>query len=142
LRRTGNRGHGAFDGAPCLPARLTSIASGRDIRATQGIGQRAGTKVLALYDNHNLKGSARNAAPVGTNISSADRQDARFGARETIMTAGAWHKTACNLCYVNCGIEILVNEGHIVKVRGDRASPKSQGYLCNKAAHDTAATPP
>ena len=50
------------------------------------------------------------------------------------MTAGSWHKTACNLCYVNCGIEILVNEGHIEKVRGDRSSPKSQGYLCNKAA--------
>jgi anaerobic selenocysteine-containing dehydrogenase len=47
---------------------------------------------------------------------------------------GTWHKTACNLCYVNCGIEVLVNEGHVEKVRGDRSSPKSQGYLCNKAA--------
>src|SRR5260370_34438798 len=50
------------------------------------------------------------------------------------MATGTWHKTACNLCYVNCGIEVLVNEGHIEKVRGDRSSPKSQGYLCNKAA--------
>jgi anaerobic selenocysteine-containing dehydrogenase len=50
------------------------------------------------------------------------------------MKAGTWHKTACNLCYVNCGIEVLVDEGHIEKVRGDRSSPKSQGYLCNKAA--------
>src|SRR5277367_2613834 len=49
------------------------------------------------------------------------------------MTA-TWHKTACNLCYVNCGIEVLVNEGRVEKVRGDRSSPKSQGYLCNKAA--------
>ena len=40
---------------------------------------------------------------------------------------GTWHKTACNLCYVNCGIEVLVNVGHIEKVRGDRSSPKSQG---------------
>jgi anaerobic selenocysteine-containing dehydrogenase len=47
---------------------------------------------------------------------------------------GTWHKTACNLCYVNCGIEVLINDGHIEKVRGDRSSPKSQGYLCNKAA--------
>ena len=47
---------------------------------------------------------------------------------------GTWHKTACNLCYVNCGIEVLVNDGHVEKVRGDRSSPKSQGYLCNKAA--------
>src|SRR6266436_9929952 len=50
------------------------------------------------------------------------------------MTTGTWHKTACNLCYVNCGIEVLLHEGHIEKVRGDRSSPKSQGYLCNKAA--------
>jgi len=50
------------------------------------------------------------------------------------MTSGTWHKTACNLCYVNCGIEVLVDDGHIEKVRGDRSSPKSQGYLCNKAA--------
>lgn len=50
------------------------------------------------------------------------------------MATGTWHKTACNLCYVNCGIEVLVNDGHIEKVRGDRSSPKSQGYLCNKAA--------
>jgi anaerobic selenocysteine-containing dehydrogenase len=50
------------------------------------------------------------------------------------MTTGTWHKTACNLCYVNCGIEVLVNEGQIEKIRGDRSSPKSQGYLCNKAA--------
>jgi anaerobic selenocysteine-containing dehydrogenase len=50
------------------------------------------------------------------------------------MSGQAWHKTACNLCYVNCGIEVLVDDGRIAKVRGDRNNPKSQGYLCNKAA--------
>src|SRR6266702_8891334 len=49
------------------------------------------------------------------------------------MSAGKWLKTACNLCYINCGIEVLVNDGRLEKVRGDRSSPKSQGYLCNKA---------
>ncbi|MBC9881297.1 molybdopterin-dependent oxidoreductase [Bradyrhizobium sp. INPA01-394B] len=49
------------------------------------------------------------------------------------MTAGEWLKTACNLCYINCGIEVSVNDGRLEKVRGDRSSPKSQGYLCNKA---------
>ena len=49
------------------------------------------------------------------------------------MTAGKWLKTACNLCYINCGIEVLVNDERLEKVRGDRSSPKSQGYLCNKA---------
>ena len=50
------------------------------------------------------------------------------------MSALEWKKTACNLCYVNCGIEVLVDNERIAKVRGDRDNPKSQGYLCNKAA--------
>jgi anaerobic selenocysteine-containing dehydrogenase len=45
-----------------------------------------------------------------------------------------WLKTACNICYVNCGVEVMVDQGRITKVRGDRENPKSQGYLCNKAA--------
>jgi anaerobic selenocysteine-containing dehydrogenase len=54
-----------------------------------------------------------------------------------------WHKSACNLCYINCGVELGVSsEGEgagegaaprIVKVRGDADNPRSQGYLCNKA---------
>jgi anaerobic selenocysteine-containing dehydrogenase len=50
------------------------------------------------------------------------------------MSNGSWQKTACNICYVNCGVEVLVDGGRITKVRGDRDNPKSQGYLCNKAA--------
>ena len=48
-----------------------------------------------------------------------------------------WHKSACNLCYVNCGIEVGVEgagqSARIKRVRGDAANPKSRGYLCNKA---------
>ena len=36
------------------------------------------------------------------------------------MTAGKWLKTACNLCYINCGIEVRANDGRLEKVRGDR----------------------
>ncbi len=50
------------------------------------------------------------------------------------MSKPEWRKSACNLCYVNCGVELLVDQGRITKVRGDRENPKSQGYLCNKAA--------
>jgi anaerobic selenocysteine-containing dehydrogenase len=50
------------------------------------------------------------------------------------MSGQGWQKTACNLCYINCGIELMVDDGRIAKVRGDRDNPKSQGYLCNKAA--------
>ena len=48
-----------------------------------------------------------------------------------------WHKSACNFCYINCGVELAVAgqgaDARIVKVRGDRDNPRSQGYLCNKA---------
>jgi anaerobic selenocysteine-containing dehydrogenase len=50
------------------------------------------------------------------------------------MSGPEWKKTACNLCYINCGIEVLIDSGRIAKVRGDRENPKSLGYLCNKAA--------
>jgi anaerobic selenocysteine-containing dehydrogenase len=50
------------------------------------------------------------------------------------MSNAGWRKTACNICYVNCGIEVLTDGERITKVRGDRDNPKSQGYLCNKAA--------
>lgn len=42
--------------------------------------------------------------------------------------------TACNLCYANCGILATVDENNILKVRGDKNHPASQGYLCNKAS--------
>ncbi|HLZ01759.1 MAG TPA: molybdopterin-dependent oxidoreductase [Bradyrhizobium sp.] len=50
------------------------------------------------------------------------------------MSNAGWRKTACNICYVNCGVEVLIEGDRIAKVRGDRDNPKSQGYLCNKAA--------
>lgn len=48
-----------------------------------------------------------------------------------------WQKTACNLCYANCGIEVALggDDGRqIVKVKGDVDHPKSKGYICNKVA--------
>jgi len=50
------------------------------------------------------------------------------------MPSQQWRKTACNICYLNCGVEVMVDQGRITKVRGDRENPKSQVYLCNKAA--------
>lgn len=44
------------------------------------------------------------------------------------------HATACILCSRNCGIEVEVEDGHLVKIRGDEKNPLSQGYLCQKAA--------
>lgn len=43
-------------------------------------------------------------------------------------------KTACILCSRNCGLTVEVDEGRIVKVKGDDSHPVSKGYLCQKAA--------
>ncbi len=45
---------------------------------------------------------------------------------------GQWHKTGCVLCAQNCGLEIEVENNHIVKVRGDKSNVKSEGYVCRK----------
>lgn len=43
-----------------------------------------------------------------------------------------WHKTGCVLCAQNCGLEVLVAENRMVKVRPDKANPRSRGYACRK----------
>ncbi len=43
-----------------------------------------------------------------------------------------WHKTACVLCAQNCGLEVIVEDNRMVKVRPDRDNPRSQGYACRK----------
>ncbi len=45
---------------------------------------------------------------------------------------GRWHKTGCVLCAQNCGLEALVEEGRMVKIRPDKANPRSRGYACRK----------
>jgi anaerobic selenocysteine-containing dehydrogenase len=44
-----------------------------------------------------------------------------------------WHKTACSLCYVNCGLEVQTGGRAITRIRGDKDNPRSAGYLCQKA---------
>ncbi len=52
---------------------------------------------------------------------------------DTQQDPNGWHPTACILCYVNCGIEVMTAERDIVRVRGDKAHPGTRGYLCQKA---------
>ena len=47
--------------------------------------------------------------------------------------ADEWRQTACILCSINCGIEVQLDAGHIVRVRGDRTHPASRGDTCEKA---------
>ena len=44
----------------------------------------------------------------------------------------SWKKTACVLCGNGCGLEVKVENNRIVKVRGDKKSPFSEGYVCRK----------
>lgn len=47
-------------------------------------------------------------------------------------TEAIWHKTACVLCSINCGIEVKIEDREIVRVRGDKSHPGSKGYTCEK----------
>jgi len=54
---------------------------------------------------------------------------------DTDATDATWHPTACILCECNCGLEVqLGGDGgqHLVKLRGDKRHPASQGYACEK----------
>lgn len=44
----------------------------------------------------------------------------------------SWHKTGCVLCAQNCGLELLVSEDRIIRVRPDKDNPRSRGYACRK----------
>ena len=45
---------------------------------------------------------------------------------------GTWEKTGCVLCAQNCGLEMLIQENRIEKVRPDKENPRSEGYACRK----------
>ena len=43
-----------------------------------------------------------------------------------------WHKTGCVLCAQNCGLEVLVEDNRMVRVKPDKSNLRSQGYACRK----------
>ena len=43
-----------------------------------------------------------------------------------------FQKTSCVLCAQNCGLEVLVENNRMVKVRADKDNPRSEGYACRK----------
>lgn len=44
-----------------------------------------------------------------------------------------WKKTSCALCSSTCGLEMLIKDNHIQRVRGDEDNPRTHGYCCRKA---------
>ncbi|MFC1968279.1 molybdopterin-dependent oxidoreductase [Chloroflexota bacterium] len=51
-----------------------------------------------------------------------------------VIAADEVIQTICGLCHTNCGMNIYVRDGHIIKVRGDRTHPANRGRLCVKGA--------
>ncbi len=49
------------------------------------------------------------------------------------IEAELWKKTACIICALNCGLEIKTDKSRIVKIKGDKSHPISQGYICEKS---------
>ena len=43
-----------------------------------------------------------------------------------------WKQSACILCSINCGVELKIDGRDITRVRGDKATPSSEGYTCEK----------
>lgn len=48
-------------------------------------------------------------------------------------TAPATRYTSCNLCDAMCGLQVRVQGGRIVDLRGDPDDPHSRGHVCSKA---------
>lgn len=46
-----------------------------------------------------------------------------------------WKKTTCVLCGNGCGLEVQVEDNRITKVRPDKESPLSEGYVCRKGTN-------
>jgi len=48
------------------------------------------------------------------------------------MTTAVTHRTYCRICIAGCGLEVDVEDGRAVAVRGDADHPLSAGYTCSK----------
>ena len=46
--------------------------------------------------------------------------------------AGEWKKTTCAFCSVCCGLEMKIDNNHIVDVRPDPDNKRSKDYCCRK----------
>jgi len=46
-----------------------------------------------------------------------------------------WSKAPCRFCGTGCGVEVGVEDGKVLAVRGDEASPVNRGLLCVKGYH-------
>ncbi|HID23446.1 MAG TPA: nitrate reductase, partial [Planctomycetaceae bacterium] len=45
----------------------------------------------------------------------------------------AWHKSVCRFCGTGCGVQLGIQEGRLVALRGDPDHPTTKGLVCAKA---------
>jgi nitrate reductase NapA len=82
----------------------------------------------------------KRAGVVATGVvafSCEDRREAsRIAAQPSLDPARLkWGKAACRYCGTGCGVEVGVDQGKVLAVRGDAASPVNRGLLCVKGYH-------
>jgi nitrate reductase NapA len=77
------------------------------------------------------------ATPAVAAFSCADRDEAaRIGSDAPVDRASVkWDKAPCRFCGTGCGVMVGVEQGRVVAVRGDEASPVNRGLLCVKGYH-------
>jgi nitrate reductase (cytochrome) len=77
------------------------------------------------------------AVPAVAAYSCADREEAaRLANTAPIDRASVtWSKAPCRFCGTGCGVMVGVEQGRVVAVRGDEASPVNRGLLCVKGYH-------
>ena len=78
------------------------------------------------------------AAPAVAAYSCADRDEAsRLASNNAPVDRAsiAWAKAPCRFCGTGCGVMVGVEQGRVVAVRGDEASPVNKGLLCVKGYH-------
>jgi len=51
------------------------------------------------------------------------------------MATAQSFRRPCHLCEACCGLELLVEDGKVLSVRGDPDDPRSRGYACPKGVH-------
>lgn len=66
------------------------------------------------------------------NAFAATAQDGQGAAAEAGTAEGRWIPSTCQSCTAWCPIEILVQEGRAVKVRGNQLCKANNGYCCPK----------
>jgi formate dehydrogenase len=66
-------------------------------------------------------------------VAVTDSDSSSPGAADPGKPADEWHKSACVLCSINCGIEIKLDGRRFARVRGNKAHVESKGYTCEKA---------